>query len=220
MRVLVVDDDKLVCESLKTILQAHDDVEVVGIGHSGHEAVALYAQLKPDVLLMDIRMEGMTGLEACSQVLSMHPEARVLFLTTFLDDEYIVQALRMGAKGYILKQDFESIIPALRAVHIGQSVFGDAIVTKLPELLQSVKNDTDNRETIASRLSAQGISERELDIIELIAKGLSNREIAKTLYLGEGTVRNYLTVILEKLGLRDRTQLAVFYLGGCKASDD
>lgn len=219
MRVVVVDDDRLVCESLKTILQAHDDVEVVGVGYSGHDAVALYSQLRPDVLLMDIRMEEMSGLEACTQVLDMFLEARVLFLTTFLDDEYIVQALRIGAKGYILKQDFESIIPALRAVHMGQSVFGDAIVTKLPELLQGVKSDEDDKETLAARLSALGIGEREHDIIELVAKGLSNREIARTLYLSEGTVRNYLTVILEKLNLRDRTQLAVFYLGDCRTTD-
>lgn len=214
MRVLVVDDDRLVCESLKIILQAHGDVEVVGTGYSGHEAVALYAQLKPDVLLMDIRMEGMTGLEACRQVLSQFPDARVLFLTTFLDDEYIVQALRLGAKGYILKQDFESIIPALKAVHTGQSVFGDAIVTKLPKLLQGIQSDEGDEKAIAARLSAHGINDRERDIIELVARGLSNREIAERLYLSEGTVRNYISVILEKLGLRDRTQLAVFYLGG------
>ncbi|MCR4403476.1 MAG: response regulator transcription factor [Firmicutes bacterium] len=214
MRVLVVDDDRLVCESLKIILQAHGDVEVVGAGHSGREAVALYAELKPDVLLMDIRMEGMTGLEACRQVLSQFPDARVLFLTTFLDDEYIVQALRLGAKGYILKQDFESIIPALKAVHTGQSVFGDAIVTKLPRLLQGVERDEGDKKAIAARLSAHGINDRERDIIELVARGLSNREIAETLYLSEGTVRNYISVILEKLGLRDRTQLAVFYLSG------
>ena len=136
MRVLVVDDDRLVCEALKTILQTEGDVEVAGVGHNGHDAVSLFAELKPDVLLMDIRMGGMTGLEACQAILSEFPDARILFLTTFLDDEYIVQALRMGAKGYLLKQDFESIVPALKAVHMGQSVFGDAIVTRLPRLLR------------------------------------------------------------------------------------
>lgn len=203
MRVLIVDDDPLVCQSLMTILHADGDIEVVGTGLDGHEAVALYAQHKPDVLLMDIRMEQMTGLEACRRILVQFPQARVLFLTTFLDDEYIVQALRLGAKGYILKQDFESIIPALKAVHMGQSVFGDAIVTKLPKLLS---------ESGQVSLAELGITEREQSIIELVAKGLSNREIAGTLYLSEGTVRNYLSAILEKLDLRDRTQLAVFYL--------
>lgn len=203
MRVLIVDDDPLVCQSLQTILHADNGIKVVGTGHNGHEAVALFTQLKPDVLLMDIRMEKMTGLEACERILAQFPETRVLFLTTFLDDEYIVQALRLGAKGYILKQDFESIIPALKAVHMGQSVFGDAIVTKLPKLL------SDSGQVSLAEL---GISARELSIIELVAKGLSNREIAETLYLSEGTVRNYLSAILEKLDLRDRTQLAVFYL--------
>lgn len=218
MRVLVVDDDRLVCQSLKTILQAGGEVEVVGMGHDGYEAVSLFAQLRPDVLLMDIRMDGMTGLEACKQVLGEFPDARILFLTTFLDDEYIVQALRMGARGYILKQDFESIMPALEAVHTGQSVFGDAIVTRLPSLLRRQVGGTDRTgdSGIANVLAACGVSDRERSIIELVAKGLSNREIAKALYLSEGTVRNYLSAVLDKLDLRDRTQLAVFYLDGIR----
>ena len=203
MRIAIIDDDRLVCQSLKTILQSNEDIKVVGMGHDGHEAVTLFAQLQPDVLLMDIRMDRMTGLEACRHILGKFPDARILFLTTFVDDEYIVQALRLGAKGYILKQDFESIVPALRAVHTGQSVFGDAIVTKLPRLLRG-----DEQVDLAER----DITDKERGIIELVAKGLSNREIAETLYLSEGTVRNYLSVILEKLELRDRTQLAVFYL--------
>ncbi len=203
MRILIVDDDPLVCQSLKTILQADGGIKVAGMGYDGCEAVELFTQLEPDVLLMDIRMDKMTGLEACERLLNQFPSARILFLTTFLDDEYIVQALRLGAKGYILKQDFESIIPALRAVYMGQSVFGDAIVTKLPKLLTGGGQ---------ADLAEFGISEKEQRIIELVAKGLSNKEIAKALYLSEGTVRNYLSVILEKLSLRDRTQLAVFYL--------
>lgn len=219
MRVLVVDDDRLVCEALKTILQTACDVEVVGVGYSGQEAVSLFSELKPDVLLMDIRMEGMTGLEACETVLSKFPDARILFLTTFLDDEYIVQALRMGAKGYLLKQDFESIVPALKAVHTGQSVFGDAIVTRLPRLLHSQASGAGSS-SVEDILTEHGISDRERSVIELVAKGLSNREIAQTLYLSEGTVRNYLSEVLEKLGLRDRTQLAVFYLGEIQAGQD
>ncbi len=222
MRVLVVDDDRLVCQSLKTILEATGEVKVVGMGFDGSDAVSLFAELEPDVLLMDIRMDGMTGLEACRQILSEFPQAKVLFLTTFLDGEYIVQALRLGAKGYILKQDFESILPALKAVCIGQSVFGDAIVTKLPGLLQpgEERGSTDadpftpRPHKAAATMAACGITDKERAIIELVAKGLSNREIAERLYLSEGTVRNYLSVILEKLGLRDRTRLAVFYLTG------
>lgn len=203
MRVLLIDDDPIVCQSLKTILQADGGIEVAGLGHDGPAALELYRRLQPDVLLMDIRMGEMTGLQACERILEQFPAARVLFLTTFSDDEYIIQALRLGAKGYILKQDFESIIPALKAVCRGQSVFGDTIVTRLPGLLKGGRG---------YGLAELGISEREQSVVELVAQGLSNREIARSLHLSEGTVRNYLSAILEKLELRDRTQLAVFYL--------
>lgn len=202
MQILIVDDDKLVCASLKTILEADGAITVAGTGNSGQEAILLYRRLRPDVLLMDIRMDGMTGLAAGEEILKEFPQARILFLTTFLDDEYIVKALKMGAKGYILKQKFESIVPAIKAVHLGQSVFGDEIVTKLPGLLQADE---------VFCYADYDISEKELELISLVANGLSNREIAQALYLSEGTVRNYLSGILEKLSLRDRTQLAIFY---------
>lgn len=203
MRVLIVDDDPLVCQSLKTILEAEEGLLVAGVAGDGTEAVELYEELLPDVLLMDIRMEKMSGLKAGEQILNRHPLARILFLTTFSDDEYVIQALRLGAKGYILKQDFESIVPALNAVYRGQRVYGDAVVDKLPGLLKKPQGPN---------LKEHGITEREEEIIALVAQGLSNKEIARKLYLSEGTVRNYLSVILEKLNLRDRTQLAVFYL--------
>lgn len=202
MKILVVDDDRLVCASLKTIIEAQGDIKVIGIGHNGEEAIALYRQLKPDVLLMDIRMEVMTGLEAAAVILAADQTARILFLTTFLDDEYIIKALKLGAKGYIIKQDFESIVPSLRAVQSGQSVFGQDIVTKIPGLI----NQLEHRE--ADRFD---LSDKELELIDRVAQGLSNREIAESLYLSEGTVRNRISVILEKLNLRDRTQLAIFF---------
>lgn len=202
MRVVIVDDDKLVAVSLKTILEAAGQIRVAALGSSGREAVLLYEQHKPDVLLMDIRMEQMSGLEAAEQILKEDPGARILFLTTFSDDEYIIRALRLGAKGYILKQDFEGIVPALEAVYGGQAVFGGEIAGKIPGLMQA---------SVSPDYSKYGISEKEREIIEEVAKGLSNKEIAGRLYLSEGTVRNYISVILDKLGLRDRTQLAVFY---------
>lgn len=202
MKLVIVDDDNLVSLSLKTILEASGDISVLEIGKNGKEAVALYERHLPDVLLMDIRMDTMSGLEAAEMILRSYPDAKILFLTTFSDDEYIVRALHIGAKGYILKQDFESLIPALNAVLNGQSVFGSEIVTRIPDLI-SPTNSYD--------YEAQGITEKEFAIIELIAEGLSNKEIAEKLFLGEGTVRNYLSTILEKLNLRDRTQLAVFY---------
>lgn len=202
MRVLVVDDDKLVCASLKTILEAERDISVVGAGHNGKEAIELYHSLKPDILLIDIRMEIMTGLEAAESILNTDKSAKILFLTTFSDNEYIIKALKIGAKGYIIKQNFESIVPSLRAVHMGQSVFGDDIVSKIPSL---INNDS------KADFSGFGITEKELDIIIAVAEGLNNKEIASKLYLSEGTVRNSITAILEKLNLRDRTQLAIFY---------
>jgi len=202
MKIVIVDDDKLVSLSLKTILEATGEIQVLELGQNGQEAITLYQKHQPEVLLMDIRMEVMSGLEAAEQILRQDPSANILFLTTFLDDEYIVRALRLGAKGYILKQNFESLLPALKAVANGQSVFGNEIITRLPDFLS---------QTRVFDYSTQGITEKELRIIELVAEGLSNREIASQLFLSEGTVRNYLSSILEKLDLRDRTQLAVFY---------
>ncbi len=203
MKVLLIDDDRLVCSSLKIILSADPEITVVGIGYTGKEGMDLYHKLRPDVLLMDIRMEAMSGLEAGEQILSLHPEAKILYLTTFLDDDYIIKALHIGAKGYMLKQDYESILPALKAVHAGQNVYGNEIITKLPQLI--------TRTPEHKKLGAYGITDKELEIITKIADGLSNKEIAELLYLSEGTVRNNISSILEKLELRDRTQIAIFY---------
>lgn len=202
MKIIIVDDDRLVGISLKTIIEASGEIEVAAVGYHGGEAVRLYEAHRPDILLMDIRMDTMTGLDAGEQILRAHPDARILYLTTFADDEYIIRALKIGARGYILKQDFESIIPALKAVSAGQSVFGEDIVAKIPGLLnQNKKTD----------LHDFGITEKEAEIIGLIAEGLSNKEIAGSLYLSEGTVRNAVSVIMDKLALKRRTQLAIFY---------
>ncbi len=203
MKVVVVDDDQLVAISLKTILESDSQVTVAATGNDGKDAVALYESEHPDVLLLDIQMKEMSGLEAAEQILEKDPAAKILFLTTFSDDEYIIKALNLGAKGYILKQDFEGLLPALLAVEQGQSVFGGEVVNKLPVLMQT-KNSFD--------YSGYDIGEKEQEIIALVGAGKSNREIAEELFLSEGTVRNYISQILEKLSLRDRTQLAVFYL--------
>ena len=202
MKIIIVDDDCLVAGALKTILEVNEDVKVLDTGSDGKQACQLYKKYKPDVLLMDIRMKEMDGLEASERILKMDPKANILLLTTFSDDEYIVKALRLGAKGYLLKQDYGSILPALRAVYSGQTVFGTEIVSKIPDLLQGEKRFD---------YSSYDINERELEIIELISNGYSNKEIAAELFLSDGTVRNYLSTILEKLRLRDRTQVAVFY---------
>lgn len=208
MRIVIVDDDKLIGMSLKTIIEASSSIEVKALGYSGEEAIELYNEHKPDIMLMDIRMKGMTGLEAGKEILKRYSDAKILFLTTFEDDEYIITALKIGAKGYILKQHFEGIVPALKAVYGGQSVFGQEVVSKLPSILKG--NDT------KKDISEFDVSEKELDIIGLVAKGLSNKEIAGELFLSEGTIRNYISSILEKLNLRDRTQLAIFYFNNLK----
>lgn len=202
MNIVLIDDDQLVCMSLKMILEASGDIHVSAIGHDGSDALPLYQQYRPDILLMDIRMQHRNGTDALSDVLEQFPDARVLFLTTFLDDEYITKALQLGAKGYIIKQDYETIIPALNAVYSGQNVYGSEIMEKLPGLMQ---------QEASFNYSAHDISQKEYEIITLVAQGLSNKEIAAQLFLSEGTIRNYLSGILEKLQLRDRTQLAVFF---------
>lgn len=202
MKIVIVDDDSIVLMSLKTIIEA-GGIEVLATGKSGAEAVELYEKYQPDILLSDIRMEGMDGITAAGKVLAKYPEARVLFLTTFSDDEYVVNALKCGAKGYILKQDFEGIVPALQAVYSGQSVFGGEIVNKLPNIQAA--------DSKAEKFAEKAVTEKEFEIVELVAKGLSNKEIAEQLFLSEGTVRNYLSNVLDKLDLRDRTQLVVFY---------
>ena len=207
MNIVVIDDDKLVALSLKTILESTGSITVAAMGSSGEEAIELYRQHCPDIMLMDIRMEGMTGIEAGEVILKEAPEAKILYLTTFSDDEYIVKALNMGAKGYILKQDFDGIAPALDAVMRGQSIFGDKIINQLPELTVPKKYD----------FAAHGISDKEREIMELVALGLSNKEISEKIFLGEGTIRNYISNLLDKLELRDRTQLAVYYYTEVKA---
>jgi len=212
MNIIIVDDDSLVAVSLKTIIEAGGDTRVLATGKSGEEAISLYREHKPDILLMDIRMGGMSGLDAGKSILAENPSAKILFLTTFNDDEYIRTALAIGAKGYIIKQDFDGILPALRAVYEGQTVFGGQVVDKLPQMLSAEKK-TEEKTDFA--YEDYGLTDQEAEIVKCVADGLSNREIAEKLYLSEGTVRNYISTILSKLSLRDRTNLAIFYYKHC-----
>ena len=221
IKVLVVDDDNLVAMSLKTILEADGGIDVVGLGNDGKDAVRLYKEFRPDVLLMDIQMKDMSGLEASELIIGEDKEAKILLLTTFSDNEYIVKALNIGTKGYILKQDFESIIPSVKAVYKGLSVIGGEVVAKLPAIYSESSDNGGGSESSgniqATEESGAGLGEydltdKEIDVIKLVAEGMNNKEISEELYLSEGTVRNYISVILEKLQLRDRTQLAIFYL--------
>lgn len=196
MKIIIIDDDALIRISLKTIVEA-GGIEVAALGASGAEAVFLFRQHQPDVVLMDIRMDNMNGLEAAKKILADAPGAKILLLTTFKDRAYISEALALGCRGYLLKQNFGSILPSLEAIAAGSFVFDSEVIDSLASA-PSVQPD-------------ERLSERENELVSLIAEGLNNKEIAARMNLSEGTVRNYLSEILDKLRLRDRTQLAVYY---------
>ena len=193
IRVVVVDDDPLVTESLRTILDLSQEIHVLNTGNSAAEAVNLYLQEHPDVLLTDIRMGESTGIEAAKEIFKQAPDAVILLLTTFSDDEYIREALQIGVKGYLIKQDLASIVPAIKAVYNGQTVFGTEIAGKLASILTSQAPQT--QPTIE-------LSEREESILIAVANGKNNKEIAKELFLSEGTVRNNISQLLQKLSAK------------------
>lgn len=210
--IVLIDDDELIVMSLEMIINNMSGFSVIGKGYSGDDAISLYDSLKPDLLLMDIRMNNKNGLDAAREILFKYPDAKILFLTTFLDDEYIIKALNLGVRGYLLKQDYKSLENALTAAINNQSVFGDKIIDKLPKILNSNYNKEAPFKNSSFDYSKAGIGDKEFAVIQLVADGYSNKEISNKLFLSEGTVRNYLSTILEKLELRDRTQLAIFYL--------
>lgn len=219
MKILVVDDDLLVTRGLTTIIESASQTldppyTVVATASNGVEAIQAYQTYQPDICLMDIRMPEMDGIEAGHNILVHDPQAKIIYLTTFQDDEYIIQALKIGAKGYILKTDYDSLIPAIQAVANGQSVFGDEISHRIPHFFNASSSENIERPDNLSNLN-----EREVEIIHYLAQGLNNREIAQTMHFSEGTIRNYLSLILEKLDLRDRTQLVIFYYKYIKRSD-
>lgn len=209
MRIAIIDDDCLVCDSLGIILGAQEDIEVVGCGCNGDDAVRLAREAAPDVLLMDIQMPGRDGLSAAREILGGDGRVRVVFLTTFSDDEYIVGALRLGASGYLIKQDVAAIAPALREVMAGRRVLEGRA---MEDVNFSGGDDVAARPSRPAAFAC--LTEREYEVAELIAQGLDNREIAAAAYMGEGTVRNHISSILAKLGLRNRTQIAIAYLRG------
>ena len=207
MRVIVCDDDAVVVSSLAIVLGAQPDIEVAGTASSGDEAVHLVAELAPDIVLLDIQMPGTDGLTAAERILAAPNPPRVVFLTTFSDDEYIVRALALGAAGYLIKQDVAGVAPALRAVAAGQSVLEGEVLERAVAL--GAESAGGARPDLASLFPQ--LTDREREVVELIAEGLDNREVAAAAYMGEGTVRNHISSILAKLGLRNRTQIAVAY---------
>jgi len=203
MRVIICDDQAIVRDGLELLLNLERDIEVVGLAQDGAEAVELVAQHQPDLILMDLKMPGMNGIEATRQIRTHYPEVKVLVLTTYDDDEWVFDAIRAGAAGYLLKDTPRAeVIKAVRGTVAGQS-FVDPQVTG--KLLQQVASQQEHPAThITDKLT-----EREEDVLRLLAKGLTNADIAARLFLSEGTVRNHISAILAKLGVSDRTQAAV-----------
>jgi DNA-binding NarL/FixJ family response regulator len=206
IRVLLVDDQRLMREGLRVLLELEPDLEVVGEAGDGQQALDAYAALRPDVVLMDVRMPGMDGVEATRRLRERWPEARIIILTTFDDDAYVFEGLRAGALGYLLKDvSGNTLAEAVRTVAAGGALLAPSVARKVVAAF--------SRLSPPARPPDEGLpeplSEREKEVLRLLAQGLSNREIAERLVLAEGTVKNHVTTILQKLGVRDRTQAAL-----------
>ncbi|MEV8201939.1 response regulator transcription factor [Streptomyces sp. NPDC079141] len=204
VRVLVVDDQRLIRDGIASLLSVRAGIAVVGTAVDGRDAVAKAVELRPDVVLMDVRMPEVDGVEAVAVLRGRAPECRVVMLTTFDDEEYVVQALRAGASGYLLKDlPAEELAQAVRLAHAGVTQLDSSVARRLTAALP------DPGVRAAPPGPAVALSPREIDILRLVAHGHTNREIAARLFLSEGTVKNHVSRILSRLALRDRTQAAV-----------
>jgi DNA-binding NarL/FixJ family response regulator len=224
VRVLIVDDQRLMRDGLASLLEMQEALEVVGMASNGQEALEKALSLRPDVILMDVRMPGMDGIVATRQILHDLPSCRILMLTTFDDDTYILDALRAGASGYLLKDlPAPDLASAVRAVHRGIYQLDPAVASKIigslagsQPLASPGESSTvafvplrrSQGEAPAARPAA--LTGREVEVLRLIAQGATNREIAEQLVISEGTVKNHISNLLSRLGLRDRTQAAIY----------
>ena len=204
--ILIVDDQNLIRQGLKALLELESDMKIVGEAENGQIAINLVRELQPNVILMDIRMPIMDGVAATKEINNQFPHCKILILTTFDDDEYVTAALQNGAMGYLLKDTpSEELAVAIRAVNKGYSQLGPGIVKKL--ITQFPANSLQNLTSVPANLAE--LTLREKEVLRLIAIGNNNREIAQKLYISEGTVKNHITNILNRLNLRDRTQAAI-----------
>ena len=203
IRVLLVDDQPLVCAGLRTLLGEETDINVVGEAHNGEEAIRAARDLTPDVVLMDIRMPVLDGLEATRRIAPLTPNARIVILTTFDLDEYVFQALRAGAAGFLLKDaPGDEIVRAVRIAAAGEALLDPSVTRRLIERFSNPNSRVD-----ASRL--QALTDREREVLVFMARGLSNNEIASRLFVAETTVKTHVAHVLDKLELRDRVQAVV-----------
>ncbi|MEH2076112.1 MAG: response regulator transcription factor [Nostoc sp.] len=207
IKVLLVDDQGLIRQGLRALLELEPDLEIVGEAENGEQAINLVAEFQPDVVLLDIRMPIMDGVAATKEIQKRFAKTKILVLTTFDDDEYVSAALQNGAMGYLLKDTpSEELAVAIRAVYKGYTQLGPGIVKKL--LTQFSNGIITQSPPVPSTLAE--LTPREKEVLRLIATGASNREIAQQLYISEGTVKNHVTNILNRLNLRDRTQAAIW----------
>lgn len=203
-RIVLVDDHEVVRIGLKSLLERHPQFEVVGEAASAREALEQVAALKPEVVLMDIRLPGTSGIEACEEIVNKFPGTKVIMLTSYAEDEMLFSAIRAGASGYVLKQiNSEDLIKAIEAVSRGEALLDPAVTQRVfQEVRRAVKEEE------ASAFAH--LSQQEKHVLLLVSEGKTNREIAKLLFLGEGTVRNYVSSILSKLGVSNRAEAAAY----------
>ncbi|PWH15500.1 MAG: DNA-binding response regulator [Anaerolineae bacterium] len=203
-RIVLVDDHEVVRLGLKALLERHPNFDVVGEAASAREAIELVASLQPSVVVMDIRLPGTSGIEACEEIVQRFPDTKVLMLTSYAEDEMLFSAIRAGASGYVLKQiGGEELVRALEAVGRGEALLDPAVTQRVfQEVRKAVKEEE------ASAFSH--LSQQEKHVLLLVSEGKTNREIAKALFLGEGTVRNYVSSILSKLGVNNRAEAAAY----------
>lgn len=203
MKVIICDDQAIIRDGLELLLKLEKDIEIVGLAQDGAEAVELVDQAPPDLILMDLKMPGMNGVEATRRIRARHPDVKVLVLTTYDGDEWVFDAIRAGAAGYLLKDTpREVVIEAIRGTVAGKSFVDPVVTGKLLEQLA-------NKQEQPASLITDKLTDREVDVLHLIARGLSNAEIAEELHLSEGTVRNHVSAIFAKLDVADRTQAAI-----------
>jgi two-component system, NarL family, response regulator LiaR len=207
IRLLICDDQVFVCEGLKAIFSTSSEVEVVGLACDGEEALRQVEIFKPDIVLMDLKMPVMNGVQATRLIKERFPEVRVLVLTTFDFDEWVFEAIRAGANGYLLKDTpREQLFAAVSGTMSGKSYIDPLVAPKLLDQISGIQPSVPNVEM--TRL----LSERELEVLRLLAQGLTNSEIASRLFLSEGTIKNYVSTIFSKINVSDRTQATIFAL--------
>ncbi len=208
IKLLLADDQDILTEGLKLLLGAEEDIEIVGTANNGKKAYDLCRIRKPDLVLMDIQMPEVNGVEATAMIKKDFPQIKIIVLTTFNDDEYIFDALKNGASGYMLKDASPmEILEAVRTVYNGGALIQSEVAVKVIDQFSQLAKDTGDKHIDPK---AELLTDREIEICRLIAEGKSNKEIADELYLSQGTVKNHITKMLLKLDLRDRTQLAIF----------